>query len=328
MTKLIIVTWRRRTASQRRHQHVGGPEWGTVVITLLTVGIAAYNSLSDLIPELPPAVWAAIGGVFAAAVAGFVLAVLRLQRREAQEIQAGRERVRSAERNLEAALRTERAPGAAASLIDVSGDLVLLPHQSEVEGREGANPPDAERHQGLEGRPAPSRGPSGEAEVQTPTISPRLTLPELWTVTHTRLDLYHDIATGQARRSFRNAQAAMITGFVLLIVFVAVALQASTTAGSVVAGGLGAVSAALSGFVARTFVKSQETAAAHLRAYFDQPLEFSRYLAAERLIADSALTEEQRAEALTALVQAMVTPPAAPISPGQGLGTPGQADQG
>ncbi|MET9136724.1 TRADD-N-associated membrane domain-containing protein [Streptomyces parvulus] len=262
----------------------------------------------------------------ASVIAGFVVAVLRLQRREAQEIQAGRERVRSAERNLEAALRTERSPGA--SSVEVSGDLVLLPHQSEAEGREGANPPDAERNHGLEGRPAPSRGPSGEAEVRTPTTSPRLTLPELWTVTHTRLDLYHDIATGQARRSFRNAQAAMITGFVLLIVFVAVALQASTTAGSVVAGGLGAVSAALSGFVARTFVKSQETAAAHLRAYFDQPLEFSRYLAAERLIADSALTEEQRAEALTALVQAMVTPPAAPIGPGQGNGTPGQADQG
>ncbi|MFE6127025.1 hypothetical protein ACFQ6Q_01930 [Streptomyces sp. NPDC056437] len=145
-------------------------------------------------------------------------------------------------------------------------------------------------------------------------------------MTHTRLDLYHDIATGQARRSFRNAQVAMIAGFLLLIVFVVVALQASTTAGSVVAGGLGAVSAALSGFVARTFVKSQETAAAHLRAYFDQPLEFSRYLAAERLIADSALTEEQRAEALTALVQAMVTPPA-PVAPGQLTGVPGQASQ-
>ncbi|MFF7797573.1 TRADD-N-associated membrane domain-containing protein [Streptomyces olivaceus] len=326
VTKLITVAWRRRTASQRRRQHVGGSEWFTVLLLFFTIGTAAYSTLSDLIPELPPTVWAGIGGFVASLIAGFVVTVLRLQRREAQEIQAGRERVRSAERNLEAALRTERSPGA--SSIEVSGDLVLLPHQSETEGGEGANPPDAERNQGLEGRPAPSHDPSGEAEARTPTTSPRLTLPELWTVTHTRLDLYHDIATGQARRSFRNAQAAMITGFVLLIVFVAVALQASTTAGSVVAGGLGAVSAALSGFVARTFVKSQETAAAHLRAYFDQPLEFSRYLAAERLIADSALTEEQRAEALTALVQAMVTPPAATTGPGQGIGTPGQADQG
>ncbi len=98
----------------------------------------------------------------------------------------------------------------------------------------------------------------------------------------------------------------MITGFVLLVVFVGVALQASTTAGSVVAGGLGAVSAALSGFVARTFVKSQETAAAHLRAYFDQPLEFSRYLAAERLITESAMSDEQRVAVLTVLLQAMM----------------------
>ncbi|MER5222033.1 MULTISPECIES: hypothetical protein [Streptomyces] len=43
-------------------------------------------------------------------------------------------------------------------------------------------------------------------------------------------------------------------------------------------------------------MKSQETAAEHLRAYFDQPLEFSRYLAAERLIADARLETEQRAE--------------------------------
>ncbi|MFF9275023.1 TRADD-N-associated membrane domain-containing protein [Streptomyces griseosporeus] len=292
---------------------------------LLTTGTAAYSSLSSLIPELSPVAWGVIGAFAAAATAGFVLAVLRLQRREAQEIEAGRERVRSAERNLEAALRSERSPGA--SSIAVSGDLILLPHPSGAEDSEGANPPPAELNGGLEGRPAHSESPSRETEAGTPASPPRLTLPELWTVTHTRLDLYHDIATGQARRSFRNAQAAMITGFVLLIVFVVVALQASTTAGSVVAGGLGAVSAALSGFVARTFVKSQETAAAHLRAYFDQPLEFSRYLAAERLIADSALTEQQRAEALTALIQAMVAPPAAPIASGQAPGEQGQADQ-
>ncbi|OUC94481.1 hypothetical protein CA983_35025 [Streptomyces swartbergensis] len=135
-------------------------------------------------------------------------------------------------------------------------------------------------------------------------------------MTHRRLDLYQDIATSQAQKSFRNAQLAMTWGFVLLVVFVLMALEASTTAGSVVAGGLGAISAALAGFVSRTFVKSQETAAAHLRAYFDQPLEFSRYLAAERLVAEARLTPEQRAQVLTSLVQAMVTPPAAVPVPG------------
>ncbi|MFJ8606325.1 hypothetical protein ACIRH0_03925 [Streptomyces sp. NPDC093675] len=141
------------------------------------------------------------------------------------------------------------------------------------------------------------------------TASRDLTLSHLWAVTNARLDLYHDIATRQARQAFRNAQAAMVTGFLLLAAFVTVALKASTTTGAVVAGGLGAVSAALSGYVSRTFVKSQETAAGHLKAYFDQPLEFARYLTAERLITESGLTEAQRQEAVMALVKGLATPP-------------------
>ncbi|WNZ09842.1 ATP-binding protein [Streptomyces sp. 11x1] len=137
----------------------------------------------------------------------------------------------------------------------------------------------------------------------------RLTLSALWTVTHRRLDHYHGIALEQAAKSFRNAQIAMTVGFILLVAFAAVAFFASTTAGAVVAGALGAVSAALAGYVSRTFVKSQETAAEHLRAYFDQPLEFSRYLAAERLITDARLETQQRAEILSSLVQAMIAGP-------------------
>ncbi|MEV5770110.1 hypothetical protein AB0L49_02400 [Streptomyces antimycoticus] len=163
-------------------------------------------------------------------------------------------------------------------------------------------------------------------DADGPYRASRLSLPELWAVTHTRLELYHDIATGQARRSFRNAQAAMLVGFGLLVIFVAIALNASTTAGSVVAGGLGAVSAALAGYVSRTFVKSQEVASSHLRAYFDQPLEFSRYLAAERLIGDAELSQEQRAEILTTLVQAIVAGPAAPAqAEANGQQQPGRA---
>ncbi|MYZ11169.1 hypothetical protein GT028_27970 [Streptomyces sp. SID2999] len=138
----------------------------------------------------------------------------------------------------------------------------------------------------------------------------RLTLSALWAVTHRRLDHYHSIALGQAAKSFRNAQIAMAIGFLLLVGFAVVGFFASTTAGAVVAGALGAVSAALAGYVSRTFVKSQETAAGHLRAYFDQPLEFSRYLAAERLITDARLEAGQRAEIVGALVQAMIVGPA------------------
>ncbi|MFF3950798.1 hypothetical protein ACFYYN_39270 [Streptomyces sp. NPDC001902] len=87
-------------------------------------------------------------------------------------------------------------------------------------------------------------------------------------------------------------------------------MKASTTAGSILVGGLGAVSAALAGYVSKTFVRSQEAAATHLRSYFDQPLEFSGFLAAERLVADAGLTAEQRREVVVAIAQAMVAPAA------------------
>ncbi|MGW3298453.1 hypothetical protein [Streptomyces rubiginosohelvolus] len=162
------------------------------------------------------------------------------------------------------------------------------------------------------------RRDSNSSESSLPAGGSRrsvLGLPELWAATHARLNLYHDIATDQAKTSFRNAQRAMVAGFLLLVVFAGIAVWASTTAVAIVAGGLGAVSAALAGYVAKTFIRSQEAAATHLRSYFDQPLELSRYLAAERLVADGDLTQEQRGEILSALVQAMVAGPQPPTAP-------------
>ncbi|MGV9815863.1 TRADD-N-associated membrane domain-containing protein [Streptomyces cellulosae] len=144
----------------------------------------------------------------------------------------------------------------------------------------------------------------------------RLRLSELWGVTHARLDRYHGIALKQARASFRNAQAAMILGFGMLVGFTVLGLRANSTAGSIVAGTLGVASAGLAGYVSRTFVRSQEAAATHLRSYFDQPLEFSRYLAAERLLNDSDLTRRERAAVVAALVEAMVARPGGPADPG------------
>ncbi len=152
-----------------------------------------------------------------------------------------------------------------------------------------------------------------EDRSETPTEerreAHRLALALLWEVNHSRLELYHKIAMRQASMSFWTAQIAMFLGFGLLGVFVAVAYNANTTAGAVVAGGLGAVSAALAGFISKTFVRSQETAAGHLKAYFDQPLEFSRYLAAERLVADSGMTQKQRAAITAELARAIAARP-------------------
>nr|WSW49915.1 hypothetical protein OG296_43700 [Streptomyces sp. NBC_01001] len=136
-----------------------------------------------------------------------------------------------------------------------------------------------------------------------------LALANLWSVTHARLSQYHGIALKQARKSFRNAQFAMLLGFGLLVTFTVMAIRAESTAASIAAATLGTVSAALAGFVGRTFIRSQEASAAHLQRYFDQPLELSRYLAAERLIADSGLNADQRAEVLMSVLQAMVAVP-------------------
>ncbi|TMR03396.1 hypothetical protein ETD83_10850 [Actinomadura soli] len=141
----------------------------------------------------------------------------------------------------------------------------------------------------------------------------QLALPALWEVTQKRLDYYHQIATSQARTSFRNAQAAMVIGFVLLAVFATMAATADSTAAAAVTGALGAVAAALAGFISRTFVRSQDTSASHLRSYFDQPLEFSRYLAAERLLNSvQQLNEEQRAAILADLLRTVIAPTAPP----------------
>src|SRR6202012_436719 len=98
-------------------------------------------------------------------------------------------------------------------------------------------------------------------------------------------------------------------GFILIVFFAALATLTNNSAGAITVGALGAVSAALAGYIGRTFMRSQESAASNLRAYFDQPLEFSKYLAAERLLAASGeLTDERRADIVGALVQAIAVP--------------------
>ncbi|WP_336214353.1 TRADD-N-associated membrane domain-containing protein [Nonomuraea sp. LPB2021202275-12-8] len=150
------------------------------------------------------------------------------------------------------------------------------------------------------------------AEEALTTGEDQLSLNALWSVTHKRLDYYHQIATSQAKQSFRSAQRAMWVGVVLLIASAALAMTATTAIASIVTGTLGAASAAFAAFISRTFVRSQESSANHLRAYFDQPLEFSRYLAAERMIADlRGLGEEDRVKLAADVVRGILPAPAA-----------------
>jgi len=132
-----------------------------------------------------------------------------------------------------------------------------------------------------------------------------LELSSLWSLTHSRLDYYHQIATRQAEASFRNSQLAMASGFAVVTLSIFISLIPSSTTSNIVAGVLGATAAALSGFVSRTFLHAQETASAQLRGYFLQPLEFSRYLVAERLL--GTLPEEKRPDGIMRLVEGIAS---------------------
>jgi hypothetical protein len=131
-----------------------------------------------------------------------------------------------------------------------------------------------------------------------------LGLARLWVLTQQRLDYYHQIATDHATQSFRNAQIAMGAGFIVLLSSIGFALSAKTTVESIVIGSLGGLGATLASYVGRTFVRSQESTAKHLQSYFTQPLEFSRFLAAERLL--DTLKPETRDAIICQIIKGMV----------------------
>ena len=106
----------------------------------------------------------------------------------------------------------------------------------------------------------------------------------LWAVTQKRIDLYHQIATVQARTSFVNGQIAAYAGFLVVIGVAVIAGFTQNTAGAIAASVIGVAGAGLSGYIGATFMKAQAAASAQLREYFLQPVEFARVLAAERLL--------------------------------------------
>lgn len=132
-----------------------------------------------------------------------------------------------------------------------------------------------------------------------------LRLPVLWDVTEKRLAYYHRIVTKQAEQSFRNGQIAMAAGFVVLISGASLALTADSTAKTVVSGALSAIGTAIAAYIGRTFVRSQESASQHLLMYFRQPLELSRFLAAERLL--SSMDQATRSTAAHRLMESIMS---------------------
>lgn len=231
-------------------------------------------------------------------------------------------RLLAAETNLEAAIRA--SPGMGDFIVRDDAIQIHIPGYARAGGGQVTATGHGNAVVGPEDEDADV--PDAPAGDESPPMPPgnSLALAELWEVTHARLNLYHGIALKQSAQSFRSAQGAMIAGFLILAGFMWVAWKAGTTSGSIVAGALGAASAALAGYVGKTFIKSQETASVALRSYFDQPLELSRYLAAERLMVDAGLDPDKRAELLGLIVKAMLIPPGV----AEGDGTPSRGAAG
>jgi hypothetical protein len=86
----------------------------------------------------------------------------------------------------------------------------------------------------------------------------------------------------------------------------------SALSGRIVVAVLGALASALSGYVSQTRIRSQEAASKNLRGYFDQPLEFSRYLIAERLLGN--LPSDKCAEGILSILRGIARADGLPMA--------------
>jgi len=191
------------------------------------------------------------------------------------------------------------------ALLVFIGDVrysAMQQREQEVEGRKRLRTAEDRLAKSLETAAATDRENGGPPAPNRPSADDALALSVLWELTNARLDQYHRIATSQARRSFATAQSAIAVGFLLLVGFATLSFRTHSTTASITTAALGAVAAALTGYISRTFVRSQETFARNLRAYFDQPLEFSRYLAAERLLSGQPHTKPEERDALLRII--------------------------
>lgn len=140
-------------------------------------------------------------------------------------------------------------------------------------------------------------------------------LASLWAITQKRIDLYHSIATTQAQNSFRVGQMAAVAGFGSIIALGALAAFTKSGTGAIAASVIGVAGAAMSGYIGATFMRAQAEASAQLRAFFLQPVEFSRMLGVERLLDD--LTDSDRAAAVMHIITSMM-----PLTENRGAGRP------
>jgi hypothetical protein len=138
-------------------------------------------------------------------------------------------------------------------------------------------------------------------------------LTRLLTANRELLDEYQKPVRRQARTSYLAAQIATFVGLGILVAGTTIILALGESSARLGVGALAAVGAALSGFIARTFLRVYERAQDQLNFYFREPLVTSYLLTAERIA--GKLEGELRQQALADMVSEIVRAVRGNLSP-------------
>jgi len=126
------------------------------------------------------------------------------------------------------------------------------------------------------------------------TASDPIALKDLFRYTRRQLDAYQEESRNQQRLAFRRAQFASVLGLVVLIIGIVLSLKEAPGSDKYVVAGLSGLGAALSGYIASTFIGTARRADEQLNLYYREPHMMGRLVVAERLattICDSCKKE-------------------------------------
>jgi hypothetical protein len=117
-------------------------------------------------------------------------------------------------------------------------------------------------------------------------LQDELTLKALMQINRKQIEAYHLLTRQQATEAYRNSVVAMATGLLTLVsgVLAVIFLPGIDETQRITTAGLTAIGSVVGGYVSRTFMRTYTIALQQLNRYFEQPLQTSYLLAAERLI--------------------------------------------
>jgi uncharacterized membrane protein (DUF485 family) len=108
-------------------------------------------------------------------------------------------------------------------------------------------------------------------------------LATLIKINRTQMEAYEALTRRQATSSYRLSQGALAVGLVILVAGSIAVLVTPTDAAKITTASLTAMGGALTGYIARTYLRIYERTLIQLNYYFRQPLVTSYFLTAERL---------------------------------------------